>query len=109
MMKGIRGLLEKDFRLFFRQGGNLFPLEHLCRVERVDVLVGQCDGRLQFDADLLSRFGDFRLAHLQGVQPYLVEFLFIHSHGLVAFKLEAVQYFEYRLPQRFRLESRPFQ
>ena len=24
MMKGIRGLLEKDFRLFFRQGGNLF-------------------------------------------------------------------------------------
>ena len=23
-MKGIRGLLEKDFRLFFRQGGNLF-------------------------------------------------------------------------------------
>ena len=26
MMKGIRGLLEKDFRLFFRQGGNLFLL-----------------------------------------------------------------------------------
>ena len=24
MMKGIRGLLEKDFRLFLRQGGNLF-------------------------------------------------------------------------------------
>ena len=24
MMKGIRGLLEKDFRLLFRQGGNLF-------------------------------------------------------------------------------------
>ena len=24
MMKGIRGLLEKDFRLFFRQGSNLF-------------------------------------------------------------------------------------
>ena len=24
MMKGTRGLLEKDFRLFFRQGGNLF-------------------------------------------------------------------------------------
>ena len=24
MMKGIRGLLEKDFRVFFRQGGNLF-------------------------------------------------------------------------------------
>ena len=23
-MKGIRGLLEKDFRLFFRQGSNLF-------------------------------------------------------------------------------------
>ena len=23
-MKGIRGLLEKDFRLFLRQGGNLF-------------------------------------------------------------------------------------
>ena len=23
-MKGIRGLLEKDFRLFFRQSGNLF-------------------------------------------------------------------------------------
>ncbi len=24
VMKGIRGLLEKDFRLFLRQGGNLF-------------------------------------------------------------------------------------
>ena len=24
MMKGIRGLLEKDFRLFYRQGGKLF-------------------------------------------------------------------------------------
>ena len=31
-MKGIRGLLEKDFRLFFRQGGNLFLCVSVCGV-----------------------------------------------------------------------------
>ena len=32
MMKGIRGLLEKDFRLFFRQGGNLFLGVSVCSI-----------------------------------------------------------------------------
>ena len=40
-MKGIRGLLEKDFRLFFRQGGNLFMV--LALVAIFFTIVGKTD------------------------------------------------------------------
>ena len=52
MMKGIRGLLEKDFRLFFRQGGNLFFGVSVCSIvflylrEKRQLLLLQCISHL---------------------------------------------------------------
>ena len=40
-MKGIRGLLEKDFRLFFRQGGNLFCVLAFVALSLIHILMDE--------------------------------------------------------------------
>ena len=73
-----------------RQCGDFLSLEYLCGVERADVVISQCDGRLQFDADFLFCFGNFFLAYQQGVQLHFVEFFFVFEYGFITLKFDAV-------------------
>ena len=75
---------------YARQCGDFLSLEYLCGVERADVVISQCDGRLQFDADFLFCFGNFFLAYQQGVQLHFVELLFVFEYGLITLKFDAV-------------------
>ena len=54
------------------------------------LIISQCDGRLQFDADFLFCFGNFFLAYQQGVQLHFVEFFFVFEYGFITLKFGAV-------------------